>query len=117
MLLSKEQILNANDRKFEDVAVPEWGGSVRIAEMSGIARNEFEMSLIKEIGADGIPVQDLSNISNKLLAVCIVDEDFKPLFTVEELSNKNNHILNRLYEIAEKMNAVSQGSVESAAKN
>lgn len=117
MLLSKEQILNADDRRFEDVAVPEWGGSVRIAEMSGLARNNFEMSLIKEISKDGTPVQDLSNISNKLLAVCIVDENFKPLFTVDELSDKNNRVLNRLYSIAERLNAVTQTSVEDAAKN
>lgn len=122
MLLSKEQILSKEDRKFEDVEVPEWGGSVRIAEMSGLARNRFEMSLLKyEKGApvfdDGEVVQDLEGYDVKLLAACIVDEEFKPLFTVEELGNKNGKIISRLQEVATRINAVAIDSVEEAAKN
>lgn len=122
MLLSKDDILKSKDRKFEDVDVPEWGGKVRIAEMSGLARNRFEMSLIRhEKGApvfvDGLAVQDLEGYDVKLLAACIVDENFDPVFTVEELGKKNGKIISRLQEVATRINAVATDSLEESAKN
>ena len=40
-LLSKEQILKSDDLKSEIVAVPEWGGDVKVRVMTGT-----ELSLI-----------------------------------------------------------------------
>ena len=50
MLLNKEQILNADDLTFEDVEVPEWGGTVRIRCLESTERDEFEQSLLDAKG-------------------------------------------------------------------
>lgn len=115
MLLSKQQIDNADDRKYEDVAVPEWGGSVRIAEMSGAARDSYEASLITI--SNGETKQDLSNIRAKLVSACLVDEDFKPIYSADELGNKSGKVLDKLFAIADRINAVTQDQVDTAAKN
>ena len=42
MVLSKEQILQADDLKTETVEVPEWGGDVLLRELRGRERDAFE---------------------------------------------------------------------------
>ncbi|MBI0320545.1 hypothetical protein JBF12_47905, partial [Streptomyces javensis] len=55
MLLGKQQILDAQDRRHEDVAVPEWGGSVRVAMMSARDRDRWEQ---ETYGGDTPKVDD-----------------------------------------------------------
>lgn len=114
-MLSKEQILKASDREFEDVEVPEWGGSVRLIVMSGKERDRYEASLIKVV--NGKPEQDLSNLATKLVSCCLVDEENKPMFTVEELGDKSGAVINRLFEKANALNMTAFNSVKEAAKN
>lgn len=116
MLLSKDQILSASDRKFIDVDVPEWGGSVRLAVMSGTARDCYEASLV-QIGKDGKAQNDLSNIRAKLVSACLVDANFEPIFTAAELGKKSGAVLDRLFDACNKLNAVTDAEVEQAAKN
>ena len=40
-LLTREAILGAAPLRHEDVSVPEWGGVVRVSEMSGAARDTW----------------------------------------------------------------------------
>lgn len=115
-MLSKADILKAEDRNYRDVAVPEWGGTVRLAVMSGSARDQYEMNLTK-VKPDGTREQDLSNIRAKLVSACLVDENFVPMFTAQELGKKNGKVLDRLFEIANELNATSEEEVEKAVKN
>lgn len=116
MLLSKNQILDASDRKSIDVDVPEWGGSVRLAVMSGTARDAYEASLVT-MHKDGTADRDLTNIRAKLVAACLVDENFEPIFTALELGKKSGAVLDRLFDACNKLNMVSESEVEQAAKN
>ena len=67
-LLSAAAILSAADLPHEDVAVPEWGGTVRIRTMTSGARDEYEQ---KMLAAKGQPQR---NVRAQLVALCAVDE-------------------------------------------
>jgi hypothetical protein len=42
--LTRDAILQAPDLQGEDVAVPEWGGTVRVRGLSGAQRDAYEAS-------------------------------------------------------------------------
>lgn len=105
-LLSRDQILSAADIKFDDVKVPEWGGTVRLMNMNGARREQFEEQMLN-------PAIDTRAA---LAAVSIVGEDNNLLFTVEditELSQKSYAALNRIFEAARKLNGMmDSGEIE-----
>lgn len=119
-LLSRDQIDTADDRQWEDVPVPEWGGEVRIVGMSGTARNAYQQELVV-IGGDGKPKSvNLDDQLAKLLAKCIVDEDGKRLYNdreVRALGAKNGAVLERLAKVAKRLSGLGENAVEDAAGN
>ena len=117
-LLSKEDIFAADDREFDTVDVPEWGGEVRIASISGTQRDKFEQSLILERGKDR--KTNLTNLRAKLVALCAVDEGGKRMFTDEDvrrLGSKNAKPLDRVFEACQKLAGLSQEDVESLTED
>lgn len=117
-LLTKEQIIASEDLNHEDVEVPEWGGSVRVTAMSGSARDAFEDTLVKRVG-DKVE-QDLGNYRAKVCAACMVDESGTRMFSAKEvraLGDKSAIALERVFDVADRLNGLTRGSVETAAKN
>ena len=117
-ILSKADILGCSDLRFETVPVPEWGGSVRIRTLSGADRDAFEATLMKLV--DGKRVPDMDNLRAKLLAATVVDEEDKPVFGVEDLlalGRKSAVAIDRVFAVAQRLNAMAPESVEEAIKN
>lgn len=112
-ILSKDAILGANDIKAEDVTVPEWGGSIRIAVMSGRARDQFlALNSTKEEG--------YSLFQARLLAATVVDESGNLLFTaddIETLRGKSRIVLDQLTDVATRINGMNAEAVGDATKN
>ncbi|MFD3657035.1 hypothetical protein [Streptomyces sp. NPDC058620] len=119
-LLSKDQINAADDRAYEDVPVPEWHGTVRILGMSGTDRNAYQSSLVV-LGTNGKPQRvNLNDQLAKLVAKCLVDEEFQRLYTdkeVAELGAKNGAVLDKLGDIAKRLSGLGETAVEDAAGN
>ncbi|MEU3203574.1 hypothetical protein ABZ702_06755 [Streptomyces cyaneofuscatus] len=119
-LLSKDQIAAADDRRWEDVPVPEWGGSVRLLGLSGTERNAYQASLVV-LGPNGsVQRMNLADQTAKLLAKSLVDENFDRLFTdkdVKALGAKNGAVLQRLFEVAQRLSGLRKEDVEAAAGN
>lgn len=117
-LLSKEQITAADDRSWEDVDVTEWGGSVRLLGLSGTERNAYQASLVV-LGSNGtVQRMNLADQTAKLLAKAIVDENFERLFTdkdVKALGAKNGAVLQRLFEVAQRLSGLRKEDVEAAS--
>lgn len=114
-LLTKDEILNASDKKSVRVSVPEWGGQVTIATMSGFARDRFEASIVGKNG--GV---NTINIRAKLAAATIVDENGDLLFKEEDvikLGNKSAAALERVFAASQKLNRITSDDVEQLAKN
>jgi len=113
-ILSKEQILQADDLRREQVVVPDWDGSVFVQTMTGIDRDAFELSLTKDGKAS------IENMRAKLCARTIVDENGNRLFTeddVEALGKKSATALDRIFEVAQRLNGIGADAMEKLAKN
>lgn len=112
-LLSAAEIEAVDDRKYEDVPVPEWGGTVRVIGLTGTDRDAYEASFVD---AKGKPAaQRLRNIRAKLLVKCLVGEDGKRLFTDDKaqvLGAKNGAVVDRLFDVARRLSGIGQGAVE-----
>ena len=117
--LTREQILNSDDIKTEDVLVKEWGGTVTIKMMSGKERDAFEASVIK-MGNDG-SVNSQGNVRAKLVALSIIDPDTKNLMfsvaDIEALGTKSAAALDRVFGAAQKLSKVSSKDVDELEKN
>lgn len=116
--LTKEQILAAQDLKSEVVAVPEWGGEVRLRSMTGADRDAYEQSLVEARGEG--EARRLANVRARLVAFCAVDEAGARLFSeadVEALGAKSAAALDRLFEACTRLNRIGASDVEALAKN
>lgn len=117
-LLSKDQILAAQDIRFETVAVPEWGGEVRIRSMTAADRDDYEQWLIEQTGGD--TSKRLYNMRARLVALAIVSEDGERLFNdddVAALCKKSASAMGRIFDAAMALNAIAAKDVEALAKN
>jgi hypothetical protein len=118
MILTRDQILKSNDIETITVPVPEWGGEVLVKTMSGKERDDFEQSLFEGQGKDR--KQNLKNLRAKLVSRTIVDESGKRLFTdsdIDLLGTKSASALDRVFEVSQKQNKISNDDVEEMAGN
>ena len=111
--LSKEDILNASDIDYVEVAVPEWGGIVRVSTITGQAKDKLEMALSGKNSS-------LDNVRARIIALCVVDDNDALMFSdadVVKLGKKSAKALERVFQAAQKLNAIGDAEVESLAKN
>ena len=119
-LLSKKQILEAQDQKIIEVDCPEWKGTVRIKSLTGAERDAFEDSIMGERDKAGTREVVMKNLRAKLVAMAAVDKDGNPLFTsgdVLALGQKNAAALDRLFTIAQKLAGITKDDLEEMVKN
>ncbi|MGO4304191.1 hypothetical protein [Cupriavidus sp. RAF12] len=112
-ILSKAAILAAVDIKTEDVGVPEWGGTVRVAVMSGKKRDEF-------YAQQGEGKIAYSLFSARVLVATLVGEDDQPIFEeadIEALRAKSQAAMDRVLAVALRLNGLGPTAVEEAGKN
>jgi len=117
-LLSKTDILSADDLKIQDVAVPEWHGSVRIRSLSGRERDAFEAGLVKGEGKER--KVDMANMRARLVGLTVINEFGERLFTddeVELLGAKSGAALDRVFSAAQRLNGLASEDVEQLTKN
>ena len=118
MSLTKEQILAANDRPTEAVEVPEWGGTVYVRVMSGAERDAYEQSWLEKKG-DNFEV-NRNNLHAKLCVQTIVDSEGNRIFDDSEadtLGSKSAAALDRIFEVASRLNRLSKKDEAELLKN
>jgi hypothetical protein len=116
--LGREAILAADDRQYDDIEVPEWGGTVRVRGMSGAQRDDYEASIIEQRGNDR--KVNLRNARAKLVARCVVDGEGKAIFTTDDISSlgrKSAVALERVFDAARRLSGMTEGDVERLAEN
>lgn len=114
LMLSKDDILNADDLTEVTVSVPEWDGEVIVKAMSGVERDEFERSIYY----DGI--KDFNNIRAKLCAMSIVDDSGKRIFSmadIKQLGEKSGKALDRVFAVAKKLSGIGKQEILALKKN
>ena len=107
----KETILAAVDLPSEKVDVPEWGVNVTVRTLTAAERDKFE---------EAVATQKLGNTRARLVGLCMVDDDGKRIFSdseVTQLGGKSSLVLDRLFEIASRLNGFTAADAEELEKN
>jgi len=116
--LTKEQILSAEDIVFEDVAVPEWGGAVRVKTLTGLERDGLEQSMLDGKGKS--QHVNMANFRAKLCSRTIVDDSGKRVFSdldIVDLGRKSGQALQRVFNVASRLSGFSDSDIEDLTKN
>lgn len=111
IFLNADDILNIDDRQFETVEVPEWGGAVRVRGLTGRERDQFEESILGTRDKKGNSRLQLKNTRARLVAMAVVDENGQRLFNrsdINKLGKKSSVALNRIYEVALRLSGISE---------
>lgn len=119
VFLSREAILEADDAVVEVVAVPEWGGHVRVKGMTGTERDSFESSLVQNKGKKS-QYTDTRNIRAKLASLTLVDGNGERMFSVKDvnrLGQKSAAALDRVFSMAQKLSKITDQDLEELAGN
>lgn len=120
--LTREQILNYDDIKTEVVTCPEWGGDVNVRGLTAGERDRWEASLYttKQHGNKYEIVSNRDNLRAKFVAVSVVDEKGKTIFTtgdIEMLAQKSAAPMDRIFTVAQRLSGMSNADVEELEKN
>ena len=110
-VLTRDEILDADDLEVWDVEVPEWGGTVLVQSLTA-AQVERVQRKYKGKGIKGLTAA--------LVALACVDENGKRLFQqsdLDRLSNKSLSACTRVLKIIMAQNAMEEEDLEELAKN
>jgi hypothetical protein len=119
MSLTRDQILSAPDIRREEVAVPEWGGTVWVYGLTGSERDAFEASIIEQRDQKSVNIR-LANLRARLCAIAIRSDNGKRVFSdadIAELGKKSAGALQRVFEAAQRLSALQDGDIETLTKN
>ncbi len=114
-VLSRDEILTAEDHKLEQIAVPEWGGIVYVRVVSGYERDQFEASL-----STGSKQLNLHNFRARFAVLVLCDSDEKPLFNnadITALGKKSAAALDRIFDAGRRLNRMSDKDVDELVGN
>ena len=120
--LTKNQIFGmVEEVEKEWVSIPEWGTDkgVYIKVMTAFEKDAYQRSLMQK-NPDGSFFADSANVTAKLVAACTVDAECKLLFDFSDivpLGKKSSIIMERLAEVARRVNAIGQKEMEKLIKN
>lgn len=119
----KSKILAAVDLPTEAVHVKAWDCTVHVRTMTGKERDAWEVEQFKVSrnaeGAVEVKANE-DNVRARLLARVLVDEDGQRIFTDDEavdLGRKSAAVLEHLYGVAQRLNAISRADIAELAKN
>jgi len=117
--LTRDEILAADDLQYQDVPVPEWGGTVLVRGLTGTDRDRFEEGMVRVRGGKKVGLR-LANTRAKLLTMCLVDAEGETLFSpsdVSQLGEKSARAIERVFDVALRLSGLAPGDIEALAKN
>jgi hypothetical protein len=113
--LKREEILEVQDLPFEDVEVPEWHGTVRVAGMNALEATRYSARMTALVENE-----QTETIMPELLSRMLVNDRFERIFSeedIEALGKKSAVVLKRLFEAALRLSGISEAAIGEQAKN
>lgn len=133
--LDRAAILAAQDLEFEDIDVPEWGGTVRVYALSVTQREELFLLMIdasesirassKRKDEDGelsikLDISRLARSKAQVVIWCVADADGKRLFQQSDLDAiglKSGDVIERLYNRVMAISGTNDLALGDISKN
>lgn len=119
MILTKDQIFTANQLQHEDVEIPDWGGSVRIRELTVGEANEIRQ-LAESLSDKGDTLRTEA-VSKKTLSLGAIDPSTGGrLFTeedVERISERKSVGILMLAAAIMSLSGMTPATAEEPEKN
>ena len=112
--LDRAAIVAVNDLKREEVAVPEWGGTVIVRELTAKERDLF-FEWVRKNGEAAF-----SEFRVRAVRLSLVDEQGAQLFAEAdepELAKKSTAVIDRLFETASRLSGLQEKDVKQIGKN
>lgn len=109
MALSRDDVLQADDRTLQEVEVPQWGGTLYVRELSAKEVEDFqsEAAELQEMAEEG---EDLPySWRAALVALCAADEDGERMFEPEDreaLGERSNDAIDLVANVALEVNGI-----------
>ena len=123
--LTREEILNARDRKSREVPAPEWGGTLLVRGLSGSERDQFEiMTAVRRSDDAEDNLKHLRGLLASMTIVLPVDPDdeskgYVRVFSEDDvvaLGEKSARPLDLVFEVAASLSGISDRDVEKLVK-
>lgn len=117
-VLSREDILTANDLTKTEVELTELGGSVFVSTLNGKDFGKFQKSVYQRDGKKLIT--DEENFTVKLLVWTVVNEKGERIFNdkdIEELQKKSAKTIQKLFDVASRLNGLSKDVIDEKKEN
>lgn len=112
-LLTKEQIEAADDRRFETLVIPEWGGSVRVRSLTEEEYDDYQDSIYKRRGKN-VEV-NLKIVRRRLAALSVVDANGAPILSEEFLKKKGAKAVGAIVAVAMRLNGMDDSDLRELA--
>ena len=117
-MLTRDQILQADDLSREKVDVPEWGGCVCVRELTASEKDAFDAETYVLKGRE--TVINRRDFKARLLVRSICDEAGKPIFTLKDiqaLGAKSLKASERVAAVAMRLSAMTAEAQEELSGN
>jgi hypothetical protein len=118
-IANREALLKLCERRYSTVDIPERDISIRIQSLSEAEKSQYETCLIAKNGR-GIMRERLQDATRRLIALCVVDEDGKRIFSDSDLSaiaNLDSYISSRIYDACQEHCGFNKGDIDETVKN
>ncbi len=120
-MLTRKDILSADDLKREKVMVPEWGDADSFVYVRGLSGREVDKLAENTIEQHGKKqTVKLSGLRARLCAMAVCDENGKPVFSaadVDALTEKSAAPMIRIFKVAQKLSNLGEDDIEDLADN
>ena len=117
-MLTRDQILQADDLTREQVDVPEWGGFVYVRELTASEKDDLDAENYVLKGRE--TVINRRAFKARLLARTICDDKGKALFTLKDLQTlgaKSQKAMDRLAAVALRLSGMTAEAQEELSGN
>ncbi len=92
------------------------GRALILRELTGTERDRYETSLVNFV--DDKPVINRENVKAKLVHVALCDPDGRPAYdNVKQVGELPAHVLNELYDEANRLSGMKEDSVDEAGED
>ncbi len=121
-LLTREQVVNCDDRRYEIVPVPEWAGEVRVRSLTEPEYHAYRDSVLTRAGKE----REVNELTMRacLVAACVVDESGQTIFTVDDLTGgkdptkaKSAHAIAIIWKKAAQLCGLDEDDIGEILKN